>query len=465
MRYRPFVFLAAAALGALPARAAAQVADAHAADSIADSPAPARAARNSAGLTLTSGGGYNRVEGLPVLFGPYAETRLGDTRLRIAALGIVRSAETFRLDSDNIGHDISVAAMFDPARRATLTLRAYDVVDAVEDWQIPRDEAGLAAFIFRSDFRDHYSRHGVSLSGTYPASRRATLSASFARERWASREVRDVLTVLRNGKAWRPNPAVDEGLFRVGTVGLTYDTRNDLRRPTTGWLVRTDYELGSGRVETFGPASPAARDGAAADTRYGRLFVDARRYFRLSPTIQLHGRLVLGGWLHGDELPLQRRLAVGGIGTIPGIDFREQSLGPDVAQCSTPVAPAGDPAQCERAALAQVEYRVALRSRPGSIIGRTIRIRSRAFTVSPTLVLFGDLGRGWLVPSRGSLATPPLLPAPDLVYGTSSLPPLRTFRSDVGIGVDLGLFGIYAAKSISESGEPLNIFLRARRRF
>lgn len=468
MRFPGLPLVAAAMLGVAVA-AQAQAPDTAAADSIPDAPAPERGARNSAGLTVASGG-YNRVEGLPVLFGPVLETRIGTSRLRVSALGIVRSAGTFRMDSDNLGHDVTVAALFEPAQRTTLAARTYDIVDAVEDWQIPRDEAGLAAFFFRSDFRDHYSRHGASLSGTYAASRRATLSASYARERWGSREVRDVLTVFRNGKAWRPNPVMDAGRFHVATAGITYDNRNEPRIPATGWLVRAEYELGRGRIDAFGETSPHARAGASSDPRYGRLFVDARRYLRLSPTKQLNARMVLGGWLHGDELPLQRRLSVSGVGAVPGIDFREPSLGPDVGQCSTSPAPAGDPAQCERALLAQLEYRIALPFRPGSIIGRTVRIRSRAFTLNPTLVVFADAGRGWLLPPRrGDVALDqPLVaqpPAPDLVYSASAIPPLGTFRTDLGIGVDLGLFGIYAAKSLSESGEPVNIFLRARRRF
>jgi hypothetical protein len=463
MRYSKLALLAVA-VACVPVPARAQAPDTVATDSIPDAPAPARTARNSASISVTSGGGYNRVEGMPVLLGPVVATRVGTTRFRISALGVLRSAGTFRMDSENIGHDLRLSALFDPEERTTLVARTYDIVDAVEDWQIPRDEAGLAAFFFRSDFRDHYGRHGASLSGTYAASRRATLLASFARERWHSREVRDVLTVFRNGKAWRPNPAMDEGLFRIGTAALTYDTRNDPRRPTTGWLVRGTYELGSGRVDRFGETSDAARvTGTDTDVTYGRLFVDLRRYFRLSPSKQLSGRLVLGGWVHGDELPLQRRLSVSGVGVIPGIDFREPSLGPDVGQCSTAPAPAGDPAQCERALVAQAEYRIALPSRPGSILGRTVRIRSRAFTLNPSLVFFADAGRGWLLePRSGSGGA---VAAPDLVYSTRTIPPLGTFRTDIGLGVDLGLFGLYAAKSLSESGEPVNVFLRAHRRF
>lgn len=470
MRFPGLTLVAAVAAFGLAQAAPAQTPDTAAADSIPDAPAPEREVRNTAAITITSGG-YNRVEGLPVLFGPVLETKLGNSRLRVSAFGIVRSAETFRLDGENLGHDVTVAALFDPARRTTLVARTYDVVDAVENWQIPRDEAGLAAFFFRSDFRDHYARHGASLSGTYAASRRATLSASYARERWGSREVRDVLTVFRNGKAWRPNPAMDAGLFHIATAGIVYDNRNDPRGPTTGWLVRAEYERGTGHVSEFGATSQHARALSSSDPDYGRLFVDARRYFRLSPTKQLNARVVLGGWLLGDELPLQRRLSVSGVGTVPGIDFREPSLGSDVGQCSTEPAPPGDPAQCERALLAQLEYRIALPSRPGSIIGRTVRIRSRAFTLNPTLVVFADAGRGWLLePRPGNVVldaplVPPPAPPPDLVYSASAIPPLGTFRTDIGIGVDLGLFGIYAAKSLSESGEPVNIFLRARRRF
>jgi len=160
---------------------------------------------------------------------------------------------------------------------------------------------------------------------------------------------------------------------------------------------------------------------------------------------------------------------VSGVGAIPGIDFREPSLGPDVGQCSTAPAPAGDPAQCERALLAQLEYRIGLRSRPGSIIGRTVRIRSRAFTLNPALLFFADAGRAWLLDPRSNdiRVDDVALPSPtkDLIYSASVIPPLGTFRTDIGVGVDLGLFGIYAAKSLSESGEPVNIFLRARRRF
>ena len=40
-----------------------------------------------------------------------------------------------------------------------------------------------------------------------------------------------------------------------------------------------------------------------------------------------------------------------------------------------------------------------------------------------------------------------------------------TFRTDVGLGFDFGGLGVYAAKALSRSDEPVNFFLRLQRRF
>jgi hypothetical protein len=70
-------------------------------------------------------------------------------------------------------------------------------------------------------------------------------------------------------------------------------------------------------------------------------------------------------------------------------------------------------------------------------------------------VLFADAGRGWLLgPADGGLS-----------YGTSALPPLSSFRSDLGVGIDLAGIGVYAAKAVSTPSQPVNFFVRLRHRF
>jgi outer membrane protein assembly factor BamA len=236
------------------------------------------------------------------------------------------------------------------------------------------------------------------------------------------------------------------------------DTRNDHINPSTGWLILAEYERGSGRLTDAGPTSPLARPSIPSELKYGRILLDLRRYNRLSPTTWINARLVAGGWLHGDQLPLQRRFSVGGIGTIPGFDFREFQPGTvDVSQCSDGgPPPPGNPAQCERVALAQLEYRNELHySFFDFLNARPIRLRGIGFTVEPTAVAFVDAGRGWLVgPPSGTLQ-----------YSSRSVPRFGTFRTDVGLGLDLGILGVYVAKAVSSPKEPANVFLRVHRRF
>jgi hypothetical protein len=70
-------------------------------------------------------------------------------------------------------------------------------------------------------------------------------------------------------------------------------------------------------------------------------------------------------------------------------------------------------------------------------------------------VIFTDAGRGWLVGDRIG----------EMQYPKDQLPSLGTFKTDIGVGFDAGLIGLYLAKSVSDSKEPPNFFVRVRRRF
>ncbi|MEO7273279.1 MAG: hypothetical protein ABIX28_15645, partial [Vicinamibacterales bacterium] len=192
----------------------------------------------------------------------------------------------------------------------------------------------------------------------------------------------------------------------------------------------------------FGPTSVAARVGPSPIVHYGRFFLDLRRYNRISPSDQVNMRLVFGGWMNGDELPLQRRLSVGGVGTIPGFDYRRRLPGDDKAQCGQfPILP-GNPAQCERMALLQLEYRTRLGERALEPINLG-RYRGR-LVLRPTVIAFADAGRGWLVGPRTG----------NTQYPSGSLPGFSTFMTDIGVGFDVGFAALYVAKAISLAKEP-----------
>jgi len=442
---------------ALPAYA--QVPDTSASDTLPEHYGWWARTSRSSGLILSSGKTYSRVEGLPVMIGPVFHDSVGAAQINASVLGIIRSADDFHWDNQNLGHRAGLDVRVGRGRGYSLGLSSFDVMTAIEPWQLPDPDAGLAAFFGHRDFRDWFNRHGAMATGTFNMSARSSLSFDFSDERWASVDARRVFSVFGNGKSWRANPTVDAGRFHIGTLRANVDTRNNGDNPSTGWLILAEYERGAGEITDFGSTSPLARTPTTPRVSYGRGLVDLRRYNRLSPTTWINGRLVLGGWLHGDDLPLQRRFSVGGVGTVPGFDFRDYDPGSvDVSQCSdgSGPPPPGNPAQCERVALAQLEYRNELHSSLFDFLNaRPIRLRGIGFTVQPTVVAFVDAGRGWLVGQ----------PSGTLQYSSRSFPRFGTFRTDVGLGLDLGIVGVYVAKAVSSSKDPANVFLRVHRRF
>ncbi|MCC6774999.1 MAG: BamA/TamA family outer membrane protein, partial [Gemmatimonadaceae bacterium] len=412
-------------------------------------------------LRLVSARTYNRVEGLPLLLGPTLGRDFGWGRLSVDAHGVWRTAQGFTWNSDNVGHFAKAELQLGTGRGVRIGGRQSDLVKPVESWHLSDEEVGLAAVVLHRDFRDYFNEHGGTL---YASLFRGTVfdaTVGFSDQRWGDRRTHDPWTLFRNGQRWRENPVMDAGTFHVVNSTLRYDTRNDYGNPRTGWYILADYEYATGTISRYATTAPGTRTEARnGQTTYDRLFLDVRRYNRPSPSTQLNLRLVAGGWLSGDDLPMQRRFSVGGPATLGGYDFRRPAGRPDVWQCSTPplqdaAYPIGTPAHCERFAVAQVEYRGVVNIDPFGMLDEERERRRAGWGRGTQWVVFADAGRGWLVGE----------PDGALSYGKRSIPRLGTFRTDVGVGLVLDNIGVYAAKSLSDRGSPINVFVRLRPRF
>jgi cytoskeletal protein CcmA (bactofilin family) len=410
-----------------------------------------RGRRNFNRLEIANAGVYNRVEGLPVRIGPVLYRDQGWGHLKLNATAVLRTESSFAGPTPDVGHDVRGEARAGRQFGVSVGGRLFDVVEGVEEWQLTDAEVGLATFFFHRDYRDYYGRHGGQLFAALRATEDADLTLSYGDERWRSRTTRDPFTIAWNARAWRENPQLDAGRFHLLNVTLRIDTRNDELNPWAGWYLFADWERGAGRIDAVGPTSPNVRPVPVGPTRYHRGFFDLRRYNRVSPNAQLNLRLVLGGWLGGDPLPLERRLSIDGPGTVPGFDFRSTGS-TDVGTCSEGTAPPGRPAQCERVALTQLEYRNDLHV--SLSLGRGAARRTR-FRADGAWVFFADAGRGWLVNAPGS----------SLNFERHRLPPLSSYQTDIGAGLAFEHLGVYVAKALSVPKEPMNVFLRVRHRF
>lgn len=430
-------------------------------------------------LFVTSAHTYNRVEGLPIYVGPRMRVRNGDTQVRAEVYGIFRTGDRLVWQDENLGHRVLLELRQGDRTGFAVGGRLFDEVDAVEQWQLTDTEVGLATFLFSRDYRDYWERHGALGYLSLFAGRGHELRLSYGEERWNARRARDVWS-LNDGVAFRANPRADEGVVRLLTVSGTFDTRTESRNPRSGWFLRGEYERGVSDALQLAPLTPGAgrpmNTNAIAEApiapavTYGRALFDLRRNNRLGPNAQLNLRAVFGGWMHGDALPVQRRLAVSGIDALPGFDFR-RSLGTnDIGTCATGdeagYIALGRPAQCERMALLQVEWKGDFRINLFGNDDSDRRWRFGRSGADGTWVIFANSGRGWLV-NRGVAGTDlPLERAADpLYFGRNRVPDLNTWRTDIGGGFDFGTFGVYLAQAVSQRGLSPNVYVRLGRRF
>jgi hypothetical protein len=403
---------------------------------------------------------YDRVEGWSFVVGPRFQRFTDWGKFNIEAFGVVRSAEPIKWGEQTLGHDARAEVQFGKPIGVSLGARAFDVIEPTESWQMENGETGLASVVLHRDYRDYYGRHGGEGFLRLQGGKDADLTFSLSDEQWNDVRQRSPWTLFRNDDTWRPNPFMDVGGMHLFTTRLRVDTRDQDGTWWSGWYLTAEVEQGAGSLARIGsplnvdPATGALLPTIAEPVNYTRGLLDLRRYNRISPDMSFNMRLVAGGWLSGDELPTERKMSLGGPGTLPGYGFRESGMTPDVLQCSNGVQQAGTPAQCDRIIMIQAE----LRSR---FFAGSLRDDASDDWWRPGLngrmewVLFADLGRGWLVgPQDGGTS-----------YPSGLLPPWDTYKSDLGLGVDFGGLGVYAAKALSDQSEGVRFIVRLTRRF
>jgi len=418
-------------------------------------------------LTVRSGGSYNRIEGLPVLFGPTLDTG-GDQPFRAEALGLWRTESGFELDDDELGYRLSGEQQFGDRVHVGIGGSLYREVTPISEWGLTSLESSLSTFLFHKDFRDYYSREGWSLSArveptTFPFS----LALRFRDEDHRFAPVSSPWSLRRNDDPWRSQPLVGEGDLQTLSLEGVYDTRNDREDPTDGWYVvgrvvrGLDGELSLPGVLDVGPEEPVPVDPVPVEENFTTAVLDLRRYNRVTPASDLSFRVLYGGTIAGDELPPQFQQALGGEGSLPGYKLFSIDCGArsevreleierrafdDDSQPTQPVFPHYG---CDRAFLFQIAYRSDFAL--SLDLGGSQDVESDddlawypVVDLTPSWSVFFNLGEGWSERDE------------ELDTGTFS---------DIGLGLFLGDLGVYLAHPLEGSGRGVNFFVRLSRRF
>ena len=400
-------------------------------------------------ISIRAGTNYNRIEGLPVHFGPVIESS-GENPIRLEGLVTWRTEQSFT--DDELGFRILLERRIGRPARFFYGASAYSEVTPIERWGLGDLEASLATFLLHRDYRDYFERHGWSAFVGAAASRlpiRAQIG--YRDEKHFALPVGSPWSLSRNAGPWRPLPLVGEGDVRLIEFEVRVDDRNSADDPTDGWYLNARLRYGLTGDLTLPPFaedsfSIAANPTTDLPTEFSSGFLDLRRYARVDPTSHLALRLVLAGSINGRRLPTQFQHALGGEGSLPGwkpfeLDCGARSTPVFVERENGRIEPSFRAYGCDRIALFQAEYRRTLTS--------PIRIGSGGsdwlprMELEPTIVGFFDAGRAWS----------------DVVDGED-----LDDHADVGMGLEIGSLGAYFAYPLG-GDHRFNFFVRLQRRF
>jgi hypothetical protein len=401
-------------------------------------------------FALRTGYNYNRVEGLPVEFGPVIETG-GKDPTRFEALAIWRTEVSGPFETDDWGYSFRAEQFLGGRRAFRLGALVRSVVVPIEDWQMRKSEASLASIVLHEDYRDYYMREGWSAYARFtPRATGLTAQIEYSDETHASQPARDPWTLFNNGDVWRFQPLAAEGKLRSLTGSIEIDRRDDTDFPASGVFVRAEFTRGLDGQLAVQPAGVAPIE---FNEEFTRGLIDARAYRRVGNDGSLSFRVVGGGSFGAEGLAPQFQHALGGAGSLPGYSLFSADCG---ARNSTVTRSGNNQIffpyyGCDRMALVSAEYRGGFDFHLGGFDWEDEDEDDDwewNVDASPNWIVFFDAARGWAS-------------AESKQYGAAHTETLL----DAGAGIVIGDVGIYGAVPLTGTERGVKFFVRFGPRF
>jgi outer membrane protein insertion porin family len=236
---------------------------------------------------------------------------------------------SYKFEREELGYSLGIERPLLNRPRLFIGAEVHDITESDDRWRITGTEQTLVAITFKNTFRDYYRRDGWQVHAGLGPTDTQELVASW---RWDShRALRNEsdFSIFRDDHPYRPNAQVPGAQLNALVLAYTLDTRGladasvprAYERHLVGDLFRGTVRQASGvRVDWTSEFAGRAMGG---DYRFDRHILNARAYLPLSSRQSLALRAIAG--FSGGTLPLERRFAIGGIGTVHGYGFKEVS--------------------------------------------------------------------------------------------------------------------------------------------
>jgi len=248
---------------------------------------------------------FNRVDGLALSFGMTIGGRYSETSPKLDA------SVLYYTDRGRPGWVLDLYKSFERLGYFTTGLVYKRNTTTYDRWRMGDLESSLASFALKESFRNYYECEGISVYFTTELNDWFVFRTAYDREDHRSIEAGNPFTIPGNAKSFRQNPTIDDGTQSALSFTLTYDSRDNIRLPHSGWFHEGYVEISSDRI--------------GSDFNYTRWFLNLRRYHPIGFGQFLNLRLVAAGT--SGQAPGQRTLTAGGVGTLRG--YEDNSLSGD----------------------------------------------------------------------------------------------------------------------------------------
>ena len=249
---------------------------------------------------------FNRVEGI------FLGTGMRIRPTSFPAISEIEIKGGYGFSNRRWGYECSVQRIWEGAWGRSLGTGVYGLVDTPDRWRVEDEESSLLALLLGVSSRDYLHQSGYSVEAVQHLGGLGTLTLRYTNEEHEAVRKRTDWCLYDRKRKKRANWEMDDAVAEIG------EGRSNSAE--LSYLLRTGAEPWSETAFRLLVSAEYGGDRLKGDFSFQRYWIEAEREYggQQKPAVLLSGKagLLKGGF------PLQEGFHLGGIGTLPGYEYK-----------------------------------------------------------------------------------------------------------------------------------------------